>query len=77
MGLALDKRRFKGKKAERLGKMNLEMDGRWHTEGSHPGTPEFLRKSRQGHLLGTKGQSLGRARGLEQLLREVWAEEPA
>lgn len=57
MGLALDKRRFKGKKEERLGKINLEMDGRWHTEGAHSVTPEFLRKSRQGHLLGTKGQS--------------------
>lgn len=55
--MALDKRRFKGKKEERLEKINLKMDGRWHTEGSYPVTPEFLRKSRQGHLLGTKGQS--------------------
>lgn len=59
MGLALDKRKFKGKKEKRLGKINLEMDRRWPMEGSYPGTPKFLRKRRQGMKRGARAGNLG------------------
>lgn len=57
MGLAMDKKKIQREEEKRLEKINLEMNGRWHTEGSHPVALEFLRKRKQGHLLGTKGQS--------------------
>lgn len=59
MVLALDKRRFKEKKEGRLGQINLEMEGRWHTEGSYPVAPEFFKKRGQGHLLGIKEAEVG------------------
>lgn len=52
----------------------------WHA-GGYPVTPEFLRKKRQGHLLGMRGTQLkegtrGEWNGLEQLLWGMWFKEP-
>lgn len=47
MELALYKRRFQRRKEGRMGKLNLEMDGReWHVKPSCPVAPEFSQKEK-------------------------------
>lgn len=56
--------------------------GAWHIERSYPVTSEFLRKRREGHLLGIRRTELeegawGEWSELEQLLWGIWFREAA